>query len=73
MSGTLINVIIQMIAGVVGGHAVGATLKDYTLGMIGNTIAGSIGGAIGGQFLQEMAPAMAGVASGSNLTLGALV
>jgi uncharacterized membrane protein YeaQ/YmgE (transglycosylase-associated protein family) len=71
MSGTLINLIIQIIAGVVGGHAVGATLQNYTLGMIGNTIAGAIGGAIGGQFLQEMAPAIAGAAS--NIDIGAIV
>jgi len=30
MSGTLINLIIQIIAGVVGGHAAGAALKNYT-------------------------------------------
>ena len=41
MSGTLINLIIQIIAGVVGGYAAGATLKNYTFGTIGNTIAGS--------------------------------
>ena len=41
MSGTLINLIIQIIAGVVGGHAAGAALKNYTLGAIGNTIAGA--------------------------------
>jgi hypothetical protein len=48
MSGTLINLIIQIIAGVIGGHAAGATLKNYTLGAVGNTIAGAIGGAVGG-------------------------
>ncbi len=31
MSGTLINLIIQIIAGIVGGHAAGATLKNFTL------------------------------------------
>ena len=40
MSGTLINLIIQIIAGVVGAAA-GAALKNYTLGAIGNTIAGA--------------------------------
>jgi hypothetical protein len=38
---TLINLVIQLIAGVVGGNAAGAALKDYNLGNIGNTIAGA--------------------------------
>jgi len=63
MSGTLINLIIQIIAGVVGGHAAGATLKNYTLGGIGNTIAGAIGGAVGGSLLQELVPTLASAAS----------
>ena len=48
----LINLIIQLVSGVVGGHAVGAALKDYNLGGVGNTIAGAIGGVGGGQILQ---------------------
>jgi hypothetical protein len=36
---TIINLIIQLIAGVVGGNAAGAALKDYNLGNLGNTIA----------------------------------
>ena len=34
MSGTLINLIIQIIAGVIGGHAAGATLKNYRSGRL---------------------------------------
>ena len=37
----LINLAIQLISGVVGGNAVGAALKDYNLGSLGNTIAGA--------------------------------
>jgi uncharacterized membrane protein YeaQ/YmgE (transglycosylase-associated protein family) len=44
---TIINLIIQLIAGVVGGNAAGAALKDYNLGNLGNTIAGAIGGVDG--------------------------
>ena len=49
MSGTVVNLIIQLIVGVIGGNAAGSTLKDYSLGGLGNTIAGSIGGVGGGQ------------------------
>ncbi len=59
MSGTLINLIIQIIAGAIGGYAAGTTLKNLTLGAIGNTIAGAVGGVAGGQLLQQMVPALA--------------
>jgi hypothetical protein len=68
----LINLIIQIVSGVVGGNAVGAALKDYNLGNIGNTIAGAIGGLGGGQLLQAAIPAIAG-AAGGDLDIGAIV
>ena len=49
MSGTVVNLIIQLIVGVIGGNAACSTLKDYSLGGLGNTIAGAIGGVGGGQ------------------------
>src|SRR5438270_10381738 len=36
---TVVNLIIQLSSGVVGGNAAGAALKDYNLGNLGNTIA----------------------------------
>jgi hypothetical protein len=72
MSSTVVNLVIQLIAGVIGGNAVGTSLKDYNLGPLGNTIAGAIGGAGGGQILQALIPALAG-ATGSGLDLGSIV
>jgi len=72
MSSTLINLIIQLITGVVGGNAAGTALKDYNLGSIGNTIAGAIGGVGGGQLLQSVIPAIAG-AAGGGLDLGSII
>jgi uncharacterized membrane protein YeaQ/YmgE (transglycosylase-associated protein family) len=71
VSGTVINLIFQIISGVLGGHAAGATVKNWTLGTLGNTIAGAIGGAIGGQVLQEVVPALAN--SAGNVDIAALV
>jgi hypothetical protein len=71
MSGTLIDLIIQIVAGVIGGHAAGATLKNCTLGAIGNTIAGAIGGVAGVQLLAQVIPALANTAG--NVDVGALV
>src|SRR5262249_12149108 len=56
MSGTLINLIIQIVAGALGGNAAGAASKDLSLGTAGNTIVGGIWGSNGGQNLTEILP-----------------
>jgi hypothetical protein len=66
---SLIALVVQLIAGAVGGNAAGAALKDVDLGTLGNSIAGAIGGGIGGQLLAVMIPADAGGA----LDVGALL
>ena len=71
MSATLINLVIQIIAGALGGNGAGAALKDMSLGPLGNTIAGAIGGLGGGQLLSALIPALAGATGGADL--GALV
>jgi uncharacterized membrane protein YeaQ/YmgE (transglycosylase-associated protein family) len=70
MSATIINLIIQLIAGAVGGNAAGAASKDISLGTLGNTIAGAVGGVGGGQLLGALIPMMAG--AGNNVDIGAL-
>ena len=70
MSATIINLIIQLIAGVVGGNAVGAASQDLNLGTLGNMIAGAVGGVGGGQLLTALIPMMAG--AGNNVEIGAL-
>jgi uncharacterized membrane protein YeaQ/YmgE (transglycosylase-associated protein family) len=39
------DMIIQLILGAVGGNAGGALLKNFSMGTVGNSIAGAIGGA----------------------------
>ncbi len=51
MSGILINLIIQLISGAVGGNVVASAAKNIDLGTLGNSIAGAIGGGVGGQIL----------------------
>lgn len=43
--------IIGLLSGAVGGNAVGAALKNLSLGPIGNTIAGIVGGGAGATIL----------------------
>jgi hypothetical protein len=68
---TLVNLIIQLIAGA-GGNAAGAALKDYNLGTAGNSIAGAIGGIGGGQILEALLPAIAN-AAGAGVDLESIV
>ncbi|MGB8605259.1 hypothetical protein [Bradyrhizobium sp.] len=46
MSGLLINLIIQIISGAVGGHVVAGAAKNIDLGTMGNTIAGASDGTL---------------------------
>ena len=70
MSETLINLVLQIVAGAVCGNGAGNALKDYNLGTLGNTIAGAIGGLGGGQILQALIPALAGA---GGVDLGSVV
>ena len=71
MGETLIILMVQLFAGAIGGNAAGAALKDYGLGMLGNTITGAIGGGVVGQALLALLPVLAGGAGG--LDFGALL
>jgi hypothetical protein len=55
MNWTYTNLIIQVIAGVLGGHAAGGAVRDYAFGAFGHTIAGAVGGGLSGYFLQTLA------------------
>ena len=59
MSGLLINLIIQIISGAVGGNVAAGAAKNIDLGTVGNTIAGAIGGGAGGQILGMLIPLLA--------------
>jgi hypothetical protein len=48
MAATTINLIIQIITGIIGGNAAGSGMKNLSLGAAGNTIAGTLGGLGGG-------------------------
>lgn len=49
---TLSNLVIEIVAGIFGGHAVATLAKEHNFGALGHTMTGAIGGAISGYFLQ---------------------
>jgi hypothetical protein len=68
----LTALIIQLIAGALGGHAAGAAAKDINLGPLGNTIAGAIGGGVGGQILNAIL-GLGGATAVSGMDIGSIV
>jgi hypothetical protein len=69
----LVPLIIELISGAVGGNIAGALLKQFSLGPVGNSIAGIVGGGVGGQLLGMLVPAIGGAATGGGFDVGALV
>lgn len=73
------NWIIQIIAGLIGGNAAGAAAKQYSLGPVGNSIAGLLGGVGVGQLLGMLVPALSGMATsstgpgGGGMDIGAII
>ena len=70
MSGTIVNLIIQLVAGAAGGNLAGSLLKQYNLGTLGNSIAGIVGGGLGGQLLGML---VGTGASGGGMDIGSLI
>lgn len=71
MSETIINLIIQLVAGAAGGAGVGRTAKNLDLGPLGNSIAGALGGVGGGSIL-SIIPALAGAANSGGFDIAVL-
>lgn len=59
------SLVVQAVAGTLGGNAAGGLLKNINLGPIGNSITGALGGGIGGHLLQALIPALPGAAEGA--------
>jgi len=69
------RLIIQLISGAVGGNIAGSAMKQYSLGTIGNSIAGVIGGGVGAQIIGGLVGGGTGtdLAGGGGLDIGAIV
>ncbi len=63
------ELIIQLIAGAVGGNVAGKLLPQFNLGTLGNSIAGILGGGIGGQLISQLT----GISSGGGMDIGGII
>lgn len=48
----IINLLISLISGAVGGNIAGAAVPDKSLGVLGNSLSGILGGGLGAYLLQ---------------------
>jgi uncharacterized membrane protein YeaQ/YmgE (transglycosylase-associated protein family) len=55
MTWTATNLLIQIVAGIVGGIAAGVLANEHSFGAVGHTVSGVLGGAFSGYFLQKLA------------------
>jgi uncharacterized membrane protein YeaQ/YmgE (transglycosylase-associated protein family) len=60
MDPAVISWIIKLVSGAVGGNVAGAAMKDKSLGVLGNSLAGILGGGVGGLIMQLVGAAQAG-------------
>jgi hypothetical protein len=67
MSSLIINLILQAIAGAIGGNAAAAGLDQADLGKAANTLAGAIGGVATGQIVSALLPTFAAASSGVDM------
>ncbi len=70
MDANIVNLIIQIVAGAIGGTAVGSRMENVNLGGVGNAIAGAVGGLGGGQILGALVPALSGA---GGMDIGSIV
>ena len=72
----MLNLIIQLLSGAVGGNVAGNLMKKFDLGPVGNSIVGILGGGLGGQLLGMLTGAGglgAGATAGAGLDIGAII
>src|SRR5258708_34635039 len=67
------QILINLVAGALGGVGVGKSSPTLDLGMVGNIIAGLIGGGVLGQIVTLFLPAITAAAQSGNLSVQGII
>jgi hypothetical protein len=67
------QILINLIAGALGGVGVGKSSPSFDLGMIGNIISGLIGGGVLGQIVNLLLPAITAAAQSGDLSVQGII
>jgi hypothetical protein len=67
------QILINLIAGALGGVGVGKSSPSFDLGMIGNIVSGLVGGGVLGQIATALLPSIVAAAQSGDLSVGGIV
>ena len=67
------QVLINLIAGALGGFGAGKASPQFDLGTIGNIVSGIVGGGVLGQIVTLILPSLVAAAQAGNLSVGGVV
>ena len=67
------QILINLVAGALGGVGAGKSSPTFDLGMIGNIISGLIGGGVLGQIVTLLLPAITAAAQSGNLSVEGII
>lgn len=71
----MVELLISLVSGAVGGNVAGGLLKNFNLGTVGNSVAGIVGGGLGGQVLGMLGAgaAAADPMAGAGMDIGSIL
>jgi hypothetical protein len=67
------QILINLVAGALGGVGAGKSSPTFDLGMIGNIVSGLVGGGVVGQIVTLLLPSIMAAAQSGNLSVGGIV
>ncbi len=67
------QILINLVAGALGGVGAGKASPTFDLGMIGNIVSGLVGGGVLGQVVTLLLPSIVAAAQSGNLSVGNIV
>jgi hypothetical protein len=67
------QILINLVAGALGGVGAGKSSPTFDLGMIGNTVSGLVGGGVLGQIVTLLLPSIMAAAQSGNLSIGGVI
>ena len=67
------QILINLIAGALGGVGAGKSSPNFDLGTVGNIVSGLVGGGVLGQIVTLAMPAVAAAAQSGDLSIGGII
>lgn len=67
------QILVNLIAGALGGVGAGKASPQFDLGMIGNIVSGLVGGGVLGQIVTLILPSVVAAAQTGNLSVGGII